>query len=119
MDTSRCLRQLMRVRKAASDPGSAYVLRSRLKRAILMCLQDIGQEKNGVFIDSSSDQKRENHLGGRAALIGASCARLHQMTRRLCQPSEALTIRWRRAWGEVEQELGVLENLLKQEAEAS
>jgi hypothetical protein len=104
----QCLALIAEVR-ATSDPESAYLLRSRLGRAALsaarLALGTAGATYPAVpqqiTTYTSSDDPSNRVL--RAA------DRLVEITRILCQPSEALDSRWKAGWNRAVAELGNLE----------
>jgi hypothetical protein len=106
---ARCLHLIEKVRDAAADPGAAYLIRSRLRRAILGCVRmvadDLGARKPDVpghFVApaGSSDTDRE---------IFAVCTCIDGIARELCQPSESFDVRWERGWAILQRELDRLE----------
>lgn len=117
MNVERCLRQLRKIRDAAEDPESAYLLRSRVRRTLLVCMREVARDI-GTSIPLALDEEGLRNLppGRREAIIGA-CQRIRGLTVHLCQPSEALDDRWRREWADVDAELSILEGeLLKIQA---
>jgi hypothetical protein len=105
-----CLRLIQDVREAADDPHAAYLIRSRLRRAILVCARMVARNYGartpdipGVFVApaGSSDLDRE---------IVSLCGRIHAIARDLCQPSESFDVRWEAGWSELEGELNQLQS---------
>jgi hypothetical protein len=105
---ARCLDLIEKVRDAADDPAAAYLIRSRLRRAILSCARMVAGEYGaqkpdipGVFVapTGSSDTDFE---------IVALCNRIHGIARELCQPSESFDVRWKDGWAILERELDQL-----------
>lgn len=107
-----CLELIQSVRDAASDPESAYLLRTRLKRTLLS-ISRLAAGKAGledpllptmVFLTDAIPSNMRQLL--------KTCNDLLANTRNLCQPSEALDIRWRSGWNTVLDELSDLESQL-------
>lgn len=111
--SDQCLEQLDDVFVAARDPSAAYLIRSRLRRALLSCARLVA-ESTGV---------PKPHVPGQfTAATGASadqveilrsCERIHAIARELCQPSESFDTRWENGWVGLREELGRLRDLLR------
>lgn len=107
-----CLRNIKRVRVSASDPQAAYLIRTRLRRALLSCVTRAAQLAG----------RTPPLLPGTYPVLGppearnliALCNTIHTSTVRLCQPSEALDQRWESAWRELSKQLDLLERLVEQ-----
>src|SRR5690242_12044320 len=104
----RCLLLIDRVREAAGDPAAAYLIRSRLRRAILGCARVVAEtygapkpEIPGLFVAPAgiSDTDRG---------IVLLCNRIYGTARELCQPSESFDVRWAEGWATLERELDQL-----------
>src|SRR4051794_20853857 len=83
-----CLQLLDEVDAAGRDPELAYLVRTRLRRAL------VGLERG--------------RRGGEGGIAAAAPAEIQQMmgdltvrVLTLCQPSEALDVRWKREWRDV------------------
>lgn len=109
----KTLDQLDAVAEAAMDPCAAYLIRSRLRRALLSCARAIaelqGLEKpilpgQWTASPTSSPQIHE---------VAALCRRIHQNSEYLCQPSESFDIRWEEGWGVLKADLDRLRALLE------
>lgn len=106
------IERLGALRDAAEDPGAAYLIRSRLRRALLSCARLVA-EREGVqkpvlpgqwaLSDDASEEAR-------AAL--ALCRRIYQNAAHLCQPSESFDVRWEEGWSQLQLDLEELEGLL-------
>jgi hypothetical protein len=96
--TEQCLTQIAGVFEAAADPRAAYLIRSRLRRAILSCARLVAQAAGadkpvipGVFPAPSPSSRTD-------AEIIALCNRVYATARELCQPSESFDVRWESGW---------------------
>jgi hypothetical protein len=105
------LRQLADVEAAARDPQSAYLIRIRLKRALLSCTRTLaasqGIEKPDL-LSRVEELRRPDNLHDIAIAIN----RIQYLAEHLCQPSEALDVRWQREWATLASEIQRLEMLL-------
>lgn len=105
---SQCLSQIEAVKRAAEDPRSAYLIRTRLKRSLLSTMRMVAANAGSEIPSfptlakfTSGDKDNEN--------VRLLCNRILLSTERLCQPSEALDVRWREGWKELSLLLGELE----------
>jgi hypothetical protein len=107
------IRQLDAVRTAAKDPGAAYLIRSRLRRALLACAREVAQlqglEKpvypgQWVLSDDADPELVE---------IVEICRQIHQRSKRLCAPSESFDVRWEEGWRLLSADLDLLQNRLE------
>ncbi len=107
-----CLNLIAKVRADVAEPESAYLLRTRIKRSILsaarLAAEQLGTE--GPVLPEATVPPIG--AAGKPGTVLASCNRLIARTRHLCQPSEALDLRWRQGWHEVLEELAALERAL-------
>src|SRR5437868_9461250 len=103
------LQLLEMVREAGDDAESAYLVRTRLRRALL---------GSARFATTLAGVKGPDLPGPYPVSLGVSplaakvldrCHRLYEKTVRLCQPSEAFDARWKRGWGECLKDLDELE----------
>jgi hypothetical protein len=94
----RHLRLLRAVREAASDPEKAYLVRSRLRRALVAFNRGFYGDSNAALL---------------APELQAAVRRIEQHALRLCQPSEALDLRWKREWSALSREIEQLEGQLE------
>lgn len=101
MHTSEdCLRLIEKARACGTDPESAYLLRTRVKRAILsatrLAAASVRHDAPSlpIPIEVVTDSRE-------TAEVFKACNQLIAVTRELCQPSEALDCRWRDGWSEV------------------
>lgn len=107
-----CLQLIKAVRDIASDPDSAYLLRTRVKRALLS-IGRLAAYHAGVEtprLPSTMSLPDQASLSSRNLI--ASCNGLLLSTRKLCQPSEALDTRWNEGWATVIAELAHIEKQL-------
>lgn len=107
--TDTTILQLEAVREAAADPRAAYLIRSRLRRALLTCARSVadlqGVEKPvlpGQWTPSSTASPQVTE-------VVSLCRRIHQNAEHLCQPSESFDIRWEDGWRDLESDLRALE----------
>jgi hypothetical protein len=105
--------QLDAVKVAAEDPGAAYLIRSRLRRALLGCARAIadlqGLEKPQLPGRWTAPPAAPSQIGEVATL----CSRIHQTSEHLCKPSESFDIRWERGWKLLRADLDRLQSLLR------
>jgi hypothetical protein len=108
----RCIEQLEAVRDAAADPGAAYVIRSRLERALLSC---------GRLVAEMSDNSAPVMPGliatttarDAAKRLANACNTVHDLTASICRPSESLDARWEDGWCRIASALDQLEAELR------
>jgi len=107
------IHQLDAVRSAAKDPGAAYLIRSRLRRALLACAREVAQMqglKRPVYPGQwvlSEDADPE------LVEIVEICHQIHQRSKRLCAPSESFDVRWEEGWRLLSADLDLLQNRLE------
>jgi hypothetical protein len=85
------------VLSAGSNPHQAYLVRSRLRRALVALNRGFSDEQPPADVPGDVDSRAR---------------RLEQRALHLCQPSEALDVRWKREWAAVRQELEQLHSEL-------
>lgn len=105
---TQCLEQIDKVLDAADDPGAAYLIRSRLRRATLSCVRmtadSVGQRPPRTLrILGLRDLDDALDADGREIL--RRCRRVQAIAAQLCQPSESFDVRWETGWAELRQEL--------------
>jgi hypothetical protein len=105
--------QLDSVREAARDPAAAYLIRSRLRRALLACAREVAEVQDlekpclpgqWVLSDSASPELVE--------IVGI-CRRIHQRSKQLCAPSESFDVRWEDGWRLLSEDLNLLQSRLE------
>ena len=103
-----------RVREAASDAESAYLVRSRLKRLILLCSRLVA-EICGITPPSLPGPFRAPE-GSSLALqdIAHHCTKLVELSGIMCQPSEPMDSRWQHSYGCLKTHLDEIERLLSE-----
>lgn len=107
-----CLELIKAVRDIASDPDSAYLLRTRVKRALLS-IGRLAAYYAGVETPRlPGTMSLPDQAPLRSRKLIASCNCLLSSTRKLCQPSEALDTRWNEGWATVIAELAHIEKQL-------
>jgi hypothetical protein len=109
---ARCLQLIEKVRDAADDPAAAYLIRSRLRRAILSCARMVADkhgapkpEVPGVFAAPASATEVDHQ-------VVTICNRIYGIAHELCQPSESFDLRWQEGWAALQLELNRLEVML-------
>ena len=96
---AECLQLIEMVREAGDAPESAYLVRTRLRRALL------GSARFATSISETSEPALPGNYSipadasPAAAKVIDLCGQIHARTLRLCQPSEAFDARWKREWG--------------------
>jgi hypothetical protein len=101
MDSKQhCLGLLRAVRQAGQSPEDAYLVRTRLRRAL------VGMRRGAYPSQRSSGPASEDPA------IARLVRTLDQRVAHLCQPSEALDLRWKQEWAGVATDLEKLERLL-------
>lgn len=83
-----CRKLLDEVERAGRDPELAYLVRTRLRRALIALERGKRSGPGGLLADGPSEVRH---------LVSSLGARVTS----LCQPSEALDVRWKREWGSV------------------
>lgn len=84
-----CLKLLDQVEQAGRDPELAYLVRTRLRRALVALERGRSDSDKGGILDQAPTDLQDlaKDLASRALW--------------LCQPSEALDVRWKREWRDV------------------
>jgi hypothetical protein len=110
---SESVERLAAVREAAADPRAAYLIRSRLRRALLSCARGIA-ERQGVEKPVLPGQwSLAPDAPAEICEIIALCRRIYQSSEHLCQPSESFDVRWEGGWLSLQRDLGQLEIALE------
>ncbi len=107
-----CLELIKDVRDIASDPDSAYLLRTRLKRALLSTSRLAAYHAGMETPRLPAMMSLPDQTPLRSRDLIASCNTLLSSARKLCQPSEALDTRWNEGWAIVTAELAHIEKQL-------
>jgi hypothetical protein len=105
--------QLDAVRTAAEDPGAAYLIRSRLRRALLSCAREIAQAQGLEKPVLPGQWKLAEDAAPELADIVAACRQIHQHSMQLCAPSESFDVRWEDGWRQLGEELDLLQRRLE------
>lgn len=84
-----CLSLLDKVDEAGRDPKLAYLVRTRLRRAVIGLERGRREEPDVPPLQQAPQGIRELTTDLTARVIW------------LCQPSEALDVRWKREWDDV------------------
>ncbi len=96
---AECLRLVQMVREAGDDPESAYLVRTRLRRALLASARFASLASEFSVPALPGDYSIPRDASPAAAKVIHLCSQIHARTLRLCQPSEAFDARWKRDWG--------------------
>lgn len=107
--TQRLVRQL---RRTTADPTQAYVLRTRLRRTILACIQSIMEEERQPVPNIPMKLDRKAIHSSHHQEVAMLCNNLLAASSALCQPSEPLIDRWELTWSDLDADLRRLEILL-------
>jgi hypothetical protein len=98
VSSDTCVKRIDNVVASAADPRAAYLIRSRLRRAILSCARLVAEshgsqkpELPGVFAAPPGAPPLDRR-------IIALCNRILLGARELCQPSESFDVRWEEGW---------------------
>lgn len=98
-----CLALLERVEQAGRDPQLGYLVRTRLRRALVALERGRSDSREGGVLSDAPEEIR--------ALTTELSARVVW----LCQPSEALDVRWKREWSGVLRDVERLRAWLSQQ----
>lgn len=109
----QCLELIDNVLESAHDIERAYVLRSRIKRSVLsvtrLCAIQAGVPEPVLPHTISNFDCADE----RTAEILSICAVLMSQADVMCQPSEALDIRWKSGWGSLIERITHLKGRLR------
>lgn len=90
-----CLKLLDSVDAAGRDPQLAYLVRTRLRRALVALERGQRGGESGIASTGPPEMRRlMDDLSARVLV--------------LCQPSEALDVRWKREWRDVLRDVATL-----------
>lgn len=104
-----CMELIAQTLSSASDPESAYVVRARLHRSLLMVGRWIADDFGCPLPVLSDDLLCLAIKDAEASKIMHLCNNVLAQSRSLCQPSESLEHRWRNGWSQVVKDLASLE----------
>lgn len=107
-----CLALIAQTLNSAPNPESAYVLRARLHRSLLLIGRWVAGELNCGLPVFPDDLKRLSVSDAEASRIMLLCNDVLAQSKSLCQPSEALEDRWKNGWNKVAENLMSLEAAL-------
>lgn len=112
LNTKDCLQLIARAKRCAVDPESAYLMRSRLLRAVLAVGHLVARREglSNPITPEAIESLRVESAPEAAAVAAAS--HVLALSRQLCQPSEALDARWKAGWSELQPALVALEERL-------
>lgn len=108
-----CLELIAKTLLSAPDPESAYVLRARLHRSLLMVGRFIANDLSQPLPLMPDDLERLGVQDDDASRIVTMCNEVLAQSKSLCQPSESLEVRWKSGWNQVVVNLMLLEIALK------
>ena len=103
-----------KVREAGDDAESAYLVRTRLRRALLGSVRLATTHAGVEGPDLPGTYSLPAGVSPLAAKVLDRYNRLYERTVRLCQPSEAFDARWRQGWGTCLRDLDELEHALSE-----
>jgi hypothetical protein len=109
----RCLELIAEVRKHA-DPESAYLLRSRVGRIALSAARNAARSAGADAPVLPREITSPPSTDTAADRVLAAASRVVEVTRTLCQPSEALDSRWHKGWDDAMQDLARLESAVRE-----
>lgn len=114
LNPKKCLRLIEAANDCASNPESAYLMRSRLLRAVLSVAHLLASRNNLPSPDSPDYISKIETICANEDLEAAKAANhVLALARQLCQPSEALDARWKTGWSEMQPALKILELKVK------
>jgi hypothetical protein len=105
--------KLEAVRESARDPRGAYLIRSRIRRALLACARDIAGQQNLEKPRLPGQWALRRDAPSELAEIVAICRRVYQNAEHLCQPSESFDVRWESSWLLLSDDLDLLQSRLR------
>ncbi|MDQ3677564.1 MAG: hypothetical protein M3401_12310 [Actinomycetota bacterium] len=91
-DTAYYRQLLEAVRRAGRNPDEAYMARTRLRRALVAL--ERGRKTESVAATSAPLRTAPPEIADLVTRLGYEAVTL-------CQPSEALDVRWRRDWSSI------------------
>ncbi len=103
-----CIKLIAQTLRSASDPESAYVVRARLHRSLLMVGRWIADDFGRPLPLLSDDLACLSIKDTEASRIVHLCNNVLAQSKSLCQPSESLEHRWRSGWAQVVKDLSLL-----------
>jgi hypothetical protein len=113
IDFETTLRQIRDVRESAEDPRTAYLIRSRLRRALLSCARQTAKAQGVTAPKYPGTWKVPEDAPADIREIAVSCGRIYERSQHLCQPSESFDVRWEQGWASLDRDLDRLEDLLR------
>ena len=105
--------QIDAVRSAARDPGSAYPIRSRLRRALLGCARTVAEHQGLEKPILPGQWRVREEAAPEVVEVVTLCRRIHQRSQYLCQPSESFDVRWENGWRSLSADLDCLQLAVK------
>lgn len=109
----RALWQIRQLCETYSDPDSAYVARSRLQRALLSALEFAAREAGARGPAVPGPFELPEHASEETKGVVEACNSIWSMSETMCQPSEALDVRWTKGWHQVVEALGHLTHRIR------
>ncbi len=106
------IRQLEAVRESAGDPRAAYLIRSRLRRALLSCARATAEAQDLEKPRLPGQWTLAETAPEQLVRVVELCRRIHQNSEHLCQPSESFDVRWEDGWRTLSADLDSLQELL-------
>jgi len=112
---AKCLKQLDAVRTAAADSDAAYLMRTRLRRALLTTATHVAEFEGARAPEMPGVYEPWPGMSPLSLELIQTCNRIYADSEALCQPSEALDVRWRLGWDAIQRDLLQVEALLRGE----
>jgi hypothetical protein len=105
---SESIEHLAAVRDAATDPRAAYLIRSRLRRALLSCARGIAERQRLEKPVLPGQWSVTADAPPEICEVVALCRRIYRESEHLCQPSESFDVRWQDGWRTLQRDLAQL-----------
>lgn len=99
-------------REAAEDPRGAYLIRSRLRRALLACARGVAEQQGVEKPVFAGQWIAAEHSSPEEQRVLDICRRVYQRSETLCKPSESFDVRWESGWVELQEDLAELASAL-------
>lgn len=99
------IEQIDGVRESAADPRAAYLIRSRLRRALLSCARTAAEAQDLEKPRLPGQWAIAEGADARLVEVVKLCRRIYQYSESLCQPSESFDVRWEDGWKQLSLDL--------------
>jgi hypothetical protein len=101
--------------QSAGDTEAAYLVRTRLRRVLLSAVRHVAELEGASAPELPGCFVLPPDCTARSQALIEICNRLYRDSEVLCQPSEALDVRWRDGWQALSVDLARLRALLAQD----